>query len=86
MTSSWRRSSIRSRGFETTGANHIKATKDEGFRSWCLNLPAVPADLSETGNRKRLFFESNKEATTSNCEPSRKGKSLVLSQSGFQDV
>jgi hypothetical protein len=45
----------------TIKPTQVKSRKDQGLNSWCLN---VPADLSETGKRQRLFFESKKEATT----------------------
>jgi integrase len=48
----------------TIKPTQVKSRKDQGLNSWCLN---VPAELSETGKRQRLFFESKKEATTA-CE------------------
>jgi integrase len=38
---------------------HIKSRKRNGLAAWCVN---VPADLSTTGKRQRLFFTTEKRA------------------------
>ena len=45
----------------TIKPTQIKSRKDQGFSSWCLS---IPENLSETGKRQRIFFETKREADT----------------------
>jgi integrase len=43
----------------TLKPREVKSRKNHGLNAWCLN---IPAELSETGKRQRLFFALKKEA------------------------
>src|ERR1700732_4775220 len=45
----------------TIKPTQIKSRKDQGFSSWCLS---IPENLSETGKRQRIFYETKREADT----------------------
>jgi integrase len=48
----------------------IKSRKSKGLSAWCLN---VPSELSDTGTRRQLFFDT-KAAATVECEKLRARK------------